>query len=318
MNVPSTMPAPEVLALVSNKLVDLTPQLHKAASWLLENPTDIGISSINELAKAANVKPNTLVRLARSCGFDGYDDFRQPFREEIRRGSSNFQERAAWLQSLSRTGNLGSLYAEMAACTIRNIEVTLSNTSVAKLKSAADAIVAARKVYILGVGLNYALARTFSYLADMALDNVASIPRDGSLATDDLARANDQDILLAITFKPYRSEVVNAVEVARSQGVQVIGVSDSAASPVIAGSTHGFVAATDTPQFFTSNVAAAALLETLIAFVIADADADVIKNIKHFHQRRHNLGIYISNQSDNGPERFSAGFTPCDAGAHEL
>jgi DNA-binding MurR/RpiR family transcriptional regulator len=287
-----TIQAPQVLELIAGKLSGMTPQLHKAASWLLEHPTDISISSINELARAANVKPNTLVRLARSCGFDGYDDFREPFKEEIRRGSSNFQDRAAWLQSLSRTGNLGALYADMAASTINNIESTLSDTNAHKLKSAADAIVAARKVYILGVGLNYALARTFSYLAEMALDNVASIPRDGSLAIDDLARANQHDVLLAITFKPFRSEVVDAVEVARAQGVQIIGVSDSAASPVIAGSAHGFVAGTDTPQFFTSNVAAAALLETLMAFVIADADAEVIANIKDFHERRHTLGIY--------------------------
>ncbi len=285
-----------MLDLVAGKLSQMTPQLQKAASWLLENPTDISISSINELARAAGVKPNTLVRLARTCGFDGYDDFREPFKEEIRRGHSNFQDRAAWLQSLSRTGNLGSLYADMAASTISNIETTLSDTSAEKLKCAADAIVAARKVYVLGVGLNYALARTFSYLAEMALDNVASIPRDGSLAIDDLARASHQDVLLAITFKPYRTEVVDAVEVARQQGVQIIGVSDSAASPVIAGSSHGFVAGTDTPQFFTSNVAAAALLETLMAFVIADADAEVIANIKDFHERRHTLGIYYSDQ----------------------
>ncbi len=292
MTVPTSLDAPQILNLLSNKLGDMTPQLHKAASWLLEHPSDISISSINELAKAAQVKPNTLVRMARSCGFDGYDDFREPFREQIRRGTSNFQDRAAWLQSLSRTGNLGALYADMASTTLANVETTLSDTDAQTLKAAADAIVGARRVFVLGVGLNHALARNFSYLAEMALDNVCSIPRDGTLAIDELARADERDVLLAITFKPYRSEVVEAVNVAREQGVKIIGLSDSAAAPVIAGSEHGFVVCTETPQFFTSIVAAAALLETLMAFVIADAPAEVIANIKHFHERRHALGIY--------------------------
>ena len=109
-----------------------------------------------------------------------------------------------------------------------------------------------------------------------------------------IARAGPGDVLLAITFKPYRSEVVEAVEVAREQGVTIIGISDSPASPIIAGSEHGFVVQTDTPQFFTSVFATGAMLETLMAFVIADASEDVIANIGRFHERRHALGIYRS------------------------
>ena len=38
-------------------------------------------------------------------------------------------------------------------------------------------------------------------------------------------------MLIAMTFKPYRREVVEAVAVAREQGVAVIGISDSPAAP---------------------------------------------------------------------------------------
>ena len=298
MNVPNTntVAAPEVLNRLAIQLDSLTPQMRKAATYVLDNPTDVSISSINEIAKAAQVKPNTLVRMARSCGFSGYDDFREPFRNEVRSQPGNFQERAAWLQSLSHSGDLGSLFGDMAASTMGNIEQTFRSTDSDSLKNAADAIVGAKRVFVLGVGLNYALARNFSYLADMALDNVTAIPRDGGLALDDISRAGPGDILLAMTFKPYRTEVVDAVAIARKQGVTIIGVSDSAASPVVAGSEHGFTVRTDTPQFFTSIVAAAALLETLMSFVIADASADVIANIKQFHERRHALGIYRDEQ----------------------
>ncbi len=281
-----------VLAQLSEQLSQLTPQMRKAASYVLENPNDVGVSSIREIAAAAEVKPNTFVRLARSVGFDGYDDFRSPFREEIRRGGYPFTDRARSLQSQAQGGGLGGLYADMAASAIANIEQTFTSTDADRVQAAADAIVAARCTFVLGVGINYSLARTFAYLADMAMDNVRAIPREGSLAVDELVRAGPEDVLLAMTFKPYRSDVLDAVEIARSQGVTLIGVSDSPASPVVAGSDHGFVVGTNTPQFFTSTVAAGALLETLMAFVVADADPDVIASIERFHDRRHALGIY--------------------------
>ncbi len=52
--------------------------------------------------------------------------------------------------------------------------------------------------------------------------------RLGSTAVDDLAWASEQNVLIAITCKPYRREVVDAVRIAREQGVTVIGISDNA------------------------------------------------------------------------------------------
>ena len=283
---------------LASGLEDLTPEIRKAAAYVLENPNDVGVSSIREIAGAARVKPNTFVRMARSVGFDGYDDFREPFRVEIRRGGANFPDRARWLQSLSKGGKLSGLYADMAASAIRNIEETFAETDAVALKAAADVIVAARRTFVLGVGINHTLARNFAYLADMAVDTIKAIPRSGGNAADDLARAGTGDVLVVMTFKPYRAEVVDAIDIARAQGVTIIGISDSPASPIVAGCEHGFVVQSDTPQFFPSTVATVALLESLMAFVIADASLDVIANIERFHKRRHALGIYAQSEEE--------------------
>lgn len=288
----------DVLQDLADKLPDMTPELRKAGAYVLENPNDVGVSSIREIAEAANVKPNTFVRMARTCGFDGYEDFREPFREEIRAGRATFPDRARWLQSLSKGGKLGGLYADMAASAIDNIEQTFAATNAGQIKAAADVIVGARRTYVLGVGVNNTLARNFAYLANMAVETIESIPRTGSVAVDDIALAGPRDVLVAMTFKPYRSEVVEAVAVAKEQGATVIGISDSPASPILAGNKHGFVVQSDTPQFFPSTVATAALLETLMAFVIADQSPDVIANIERFHERRQSLGIYVEEWGD--------------------
>lgn len=281
-----------VLARLADALPGMSPQLRKAGQHVLDNHNDMGVSSIRETAEAAGVTPNSLVRMAQAIGFDGYEDLRRPFREALRSGQESFPDRARWLQSLARGGRHGGLFSEMAATTIENVEQLFSGTTAAEVRAAADAIVGARKSYILGVGVSYGLAQNFAYLARMALDTVVAVPQDGSLPIDDIARAKSEDVLLAMTFKPYRTEVVDAVRAAHDQGTTVIALTDARTSPIALLADHRFVFSTQTPQFFTSIVSAAALLETILAFVIADADPKVIAAIERFHQRRVDLGVY--------------------------
>ncbi|MEM9232467.1 MAG: MurR/RpiR family transcriptional regulator [Pseudomonadota bacterium] len=282
-----------VLTRLTREWEALTPEAQKAARYVLENPQDVGVSTVREIARAARVKPNTFVRMARQVGFEGYEDFREPFREAIRRGTLSFPDRARWLQDIRKSGELGGLYAEMVSAAIRNIEDTFAGIEAAQLKAAAEAIWAARRVYTLGVGVNNSNARNFTYLASTGMVDFHAIPRPGSTPIDDLAWADERDTLIAMTCKPYRAEVVKAQALAREQGMTVIGLSDSPASPIIRHAHHPFVVSADTPQFFPSSLSTIALLETLLSFVIAVASPEIVERVEKFHQRRRELGIYL-------------------------
>ncbi|MCR9157342.1 MAG: MurR/RpiR family transcriptional regulator [Rhodobacteraceae bacterium] len=282
-----------VLERLTEEWDALTPEAQKAARYVLENPNDVGVSTVREIAEAANVKPNTFVRMARQVGFEGYEDFRAPFREAIRKGAVSFPDRARWLQDIRKSDDLGGLYADMVEGAIRNLEETFAGIDAEALKSAAEAIWASRQVFTLGVGVNNANARNFTYLASTGMVQFHAIPRPGSTPTDDLAWADKRDVLIAMSMRPYRTEVVAAIEVAREQGMTIIGLSDSPASPIIRAADHGFVVAVDTPQFFPSSVSTIALLETLLSFVIAVASEEIVERVEKFHDRRHQLGIYV-------------------------
>lgn len=281
-----------VLERLAEEWDALTPEAQKAARYVLENPTDVGVSTVREIAEAANVKPNTFVRMARQVGFDGYEDFRQPFRDAIRSGTASFPDRARWLQGIRKTGDLGGLYADMVEGAIRNLEDSFAGITADDLQAAAQDIWNCRMVFTLGVGVMNANARAFTYLASTGMTQFQAIPRPGSTPVDDLAWATDQDVLIAMTCRPYRREVIDAVRIAHEQSVRVIAISDSPASPIVRGAHHGFVVAADTPQFFPSSVATIALLETLLSFVIAVASDEIVQRVETFHRRRHQLGLY--------------------------
>jgi len=273
-------------------LPSMSPQLKKAARYVLDNPLEVGLNSIREIADAAEVKPNTLVRMARAVGFEGYEDFRKPYRESLKAQRERFPDKARWLQAIAEGGKHGELYQQMAGAAFDNIEETFAGIDAARVKAAADLIDGADATYVLGVGVAYSVAHQFTYLAGMALGTIYAIPREGRLPLDDIAQAQPGDVLVVLTFQPFRSEVVEATRAAKERGLKIIAVSDSAASPTIAIADHGFVVQTDTPQFFTSTVGVAAFMETLIAFMVADAKPDAVERIEQFHRRRVDLGVY--------------------------
>jgi DNA-binding MurR/RpiR family transcriptional regulator len=282
----------QVLERLANELADFTPEARKAATYVLENPLDVGVSTVREIAEAAKVNPNTVMRMARQVGFKGYDDFRAPFRDAIRRGAADFPDRARWLQDVRKSGALGGLYADIVHSALQNIEDTFAGITIERLIAAANVIWESRNVYTLGVGINNSNARNFTYLASTGMVQFHAIPRPGSTPLDDLAWADGRDVLIAITCKPYRTEVVEAVRLAKQQGLTIIGISDSPASPIIRNADHGFVTAVESPQFFPSSVSIIALLECLLSIVVSVASDEIVDRVKQFHQRRHQLGIY--------------------------
>jgi len=179
---------------------------------------------------------------------------------------------------------------------LTNIEETFADISTQDLKAAAEAIWNARRVFTLGVGVNNSVARNFTYLASTGMTEFHAIPRPGSTPVDDLAWADSNDILIAVTCKPYRSEVVKAVKIAREQGMKIVALSDSPASPILREADHSFVVRVDTPQFFPSTVSIIALLETILSFVISVASDEIPERVDTFHKRRHQLGLYYSEE----------------------
>ncbi len=276
---------------LSEVLPELSPQVQRAAQYVLDNPTEIAVTSMRGLADAADVTPNTLMRMAKVLGFDGYDDFREPFRQQVADSTLSFPDRARFLQSINQGGQHGNLLADMAAASLANVEALFAGLDMDELKAAADLIAGARVTNVLGVGTAQPLADNFAYVAGMALDGIRSIPGTG-LSIDHAARFQPDDVLLAMTFSPYRIEIVKAVAMAVDRGVPVISISDSLGAPIMRGATHGFVVPNDSPLPFSSNVASTALLEALLAFVVADAEVDVVTAIDDFHANRRAAGIY--------------------------
>ena len=285
--------ASDVIAALSEAFPDMPPALQAAARYIIDNPREVGLRSMRTLAAKASVHPNAFVRLARQIGFEGHDELRERFRDFLVADElGGFRDRARWLQALAAEGGSSAVLGEMAAAIADNLERGFQKQDVKRLEAVADRVLAAERVFVLGMGSTYGLAQQFWYVARMAFEHIFPVPRHGAHPIDDLARIGDDDLLVALTFQPYRAETMAAVRFARRRGTPVVGITDSLTSPLAREADEAIICPTSTPQFFQSHAAVTGLLETLTALLVARAGEPAQARIDAFHRERLEAGIY--------------------------
>ncbi len=281
-----------LLAELQASFPTLSPRHRAAARYLLDHPNEIALTSMRQIAQAAKVPPNTLVRLAQALGYNGFEELRRPFREAMRRGSESIPDRARTLQDFARAGSHGELFRELAETSVANVETIFETTSPADLRRAARMIIAARVAYVLGMGSCYASMHGFYYIGRMAIPNLIFVPQQSSLPMDDLQRIERKDVLFAATYRPYRRDTVEAARKAKERGAKLISLTDSRASPIASQADLLLLAPTSTPQFFPSILAMIALLESLLAFIVSETGREAVASIDTIHRSRTAAGVY--------------------------
>jgi len=282
----------EVIARLLAEFDKLPGQLQLCARYIIDHPHEVGLQSMRTLAANAEVQPNSFVRLARQLGFTGYDAMRERFRDFVRGGIGSSPDRLRWLQQMDSKGGSTAIFGSMAEACLQNTEKMFAQQSVQDLERAVDWMINARRVYVLGLGLAYPLAYNFWYVARMGFDHFILTPRHGSLPSDDIIRMDERDCLLAMTFQPYRRDTLEAVKRAKQVGAKIIGVTDSSASTLCREADLGLVSPTHTPQFFHSNSAVTALLESLCALLVVRGGETASSSVEAFHSARWEENIY--------------------------
>src|ERR671910_323396 len=62
---------------------DLSPRLKQVAKFVLENPNDVALQTLAVIAARSKVQPSTIVRFAKTFGYEGASDIQKLFRDEI-------------------------------------------------------------------------------------------------------------------------------------------------------------------------------------------------------------------------------------------
>jgi len=285
-------PYRELIDRMAHRLPGLSPQVHKVATYILENPGAVGTLSMRKLAAEADVPPPTLPRLAKVLDYRTYEAFRNVFRNHLQGQAAGYAGLAGQLQRLSEGDDTAVLLSAFRQASLQNIEHLFATLDVAVVEEVVDKLVSARKVFVVGMQASLVAASYFQYVGGMAYGNWVLLEnRNGDIA-ECVMDMNDEDVLVAIAMPPCARESIIMADFARDRGVTVIGITNSRTTALAARADTILIVAMQSPQFFESFVTTILLLEILIGMVVARGGQEVINNIDRVEECRRLLGEY--------------------------
>lgn len=280
---PTQIPLREKLSRIASTGA---PTISGFAAWVLDHMSDVAFNSVRGLAHKAEVNPNTVTRLARELGYDGFDAFRADVQQAFRQ-QTIYAARAQAL--LNRPG--ADIFSEMVQANRLNAEHLYTNEMLSLLETCIDPLLQARRIYSVGVRSCYSIAHYFTYVGSMAFPNFVEVPSLPGAIMDQISLSGPEDILVAITFEHYSTEVVRACQIAHECGTRVLALTDTHMSPIAAGAWRVVPLPMGGPQIVPSLSSAFAVVEMLLAGMASRSDM-AARNINAFESRIAQFGGY--------------------------
>jgi len=280
----------ETIRQLIDSFPKLTPQLQKAARYMLENPEEVGLNSMRTLAREAGVKPATVSRLGKELGFEGYEQLREPFRQRLRKSEPEFASR---MQDIQERGTHDvALLDELRAQELDNVRQTLSEENRAVITGAAETMQNSRRVYVLGLRGAYAPAFLFHYAYQLFRDNSQLLDTTAGIFADQLRGIDERDSLLVVSFPPYTQLTIDAVQYAAEAGVKIIAVTDSVISPAAAAAKHTIITHNRSSSFYHSFTGALAVTQALITLMVARTGGDAVRIAEEAEKQLSRISAY--------------------------
>ena len=127
---------------------------------------------------------------------------------------------------------------------------------------------AADTIYLLGQLRSAPVVELLRYALTMLGKRTVILDTSGGLATHMAKVARPQDLLFAVSFRFYATEVVNIVEESAARGVPIVAISDSTLSP-LAKSAQVLFAIPEHEYTFSRSLAAPMCLAQALTVALA-------------------------------------------------
>ena len=241
----------------------LKTALCKVADVILEQPEMAVYASVNEVAAAAAVSEATVMRFCRILGFKGFQDFKISLAREMVIPAARHHE-------ATMEGEAGGTVRKVFQTNGAALEDTLEIVKVEAMQEAAQLLLHARQIMVIGVGGSRpAVEYTGNRLLLLGLK--AFIFTDFYLMLMAASLLSQEDVVLAISNLGTTREILETVDIARERKARIIGITNNSLSPLARSSSPALITAsremTIPEEAVASLVCQITLLDALFALI---------------------------------------------------
>ena len=279
------------LSDLKERFAGLSPQMRRAAKYVLDHPAAFGLDPVRDTAQKASVSTYTLINLAKSLGFDGFESFRAPFRQALL-ATARTEDSEAWISEAQSRGDMGRVMAEAAQNSLSIVTNSLERLRADQMEEIVEMLFSARHVFITAVRSSFAMAYYLHYAGRMALPSMTLIPHHHNSAIDDLIDADERDVLIALTMAPYSKETVRAAKFAQAKGLKLLLISDSEVVSADLAPEHTLVSSILSTHRFGCFAGITATLDVLVGCLMHRGGAEAIARIGSYETLRLETNAY--------------------------
>lgn len=254
----------DLITKIQSELPGFSKGQKQIARFILEHYDKAAFMTASRLGVTVGVSESTVVRFATELGYDGYPHLQRALQEMIRNKLTSVQRMEV---AGDRMGGRDVLQTVLHANTDM-IRVTLDEIDRDAFQGAVDALMGAKRIYILGVRSSSALASFLGFYFNLLFENVTLVHTNSvSEIFEQVLRVGPGDVLFGISFPRYSKRTLSAMKYARDRGARVIALTDSQLSPLARVADHVLLARSDMASFVDSLVAPLSVINALIVAV---------------------------------------------------
>lgn len=274
------------------RILEIYPKLSKGkkkiADWILRNLEEAAFSPAVMIGKAVGISESAVTRFALDAGFSGFRELQEAVQASLR-DRLKIAERLKFSLESDRpdSDDLIRIFQR----NIENIRESVKGCSQRDVERAADMIVGAEKIGVVGFRSAIAPGLVLYTFLNEILGNVRLITPALGDSFDFLRFWGPKDLVVGVSFLMSKNFTYDVVRFARERGCKIIGITDRIGSPLAEHADLTFLV--QTQGEFISYSAAMALVDALLYRVTTcvkeqslDSVAEVERILEHYFESR--------------------------------
>lgn len=282
----------DLLVRLNKNYKTLSKGQKQLAAYITENYDRAAFITASKMGRIVGVSESTVVRFAYALGYDGYPELQKSLQELIRNKLTS-------VQRIQLTGDLqpNDVLRSVLKSDVSNVRATIDSIDNASFNAAINALLEAKKVYIVGLMSAAPLAQFLAYYLGFVMDNVVMVSGAMGNIYEDLFRISSEDVCIGISFPRYSNRTIDALDFARGKEATIIAITDSVSSPIAEKAEHALIARSDMAGFADSLVAPLSLINAIIVACSLRRREQVSNTLSQLEGIWGSHGVYVTKES---------------------
>src|SRR5512143_3271370 len=213
--------------IITDRYRDLTKSEKQIADYLRKNQEESAFLSAGELAGRLDLSEATLVRFARSLGFDSYPAMREVLQENFRRRVTHSARLRSRLDDLRETGDI---FERLVVSEMDYMTQSLESVNRDAFHRAVNLLEERKRIYIFCLGPSVSLVELMRIRLERFGHQVVTLTTTGREFLEPLLSLTEHDLLFAICFFDVTPALELSLDYAQEIHCPVIMLTDTLGS----------------------------------------------------------------------------------------